>query len=130
MSQDWLWVATAVAEAAHGEQLAEHGGGEGTRDAGALESAMARPRQRAAYEECDALALAAAYAFGIARNHSFVDGNKRTAAVVSEAFLALNGWQLTATDAELVVAFVALAASELTEPDLAQWFRDHATPAE
>ena len=62
MSQDWLWVATAVAEAAHGEQLAEHGGGEGTRDAGALESAMARPRQRAAYEECDALALAAGVA--------------------------------------------------------------------
>ena len=121
-----MWVATAVAEAAHREQLAEHGGGEGTRDAGALESTMARPRQRFAYEDPDACALAAAYAFGIARNHPFVDGNKRTAAVVSETFLMLNGWQLTASDAELVVAIVALAAGELTEPDLTHWFRDHA----
>ncbi len=129
MTGEWLWVANDVAEAAHREQLAEHGGGEGTRDAGALESAMARPRRRAAYEDPDACALAAAYAFGIARNHPFVDGNKRAAAVVSETFLALNGWQLTATDAELVVAIVALAAGELGEPDLAQWFRDHAAPA-
>ena len=82
------------------------------------------------HEDCDACALAAAYAFGIARNHPFVDGNKRTAAVVSETFLALNGWCLTATDAELVVAIVALAAGELTEPDLTQWFRDHVTPAQ
>ena len=118
-----------MAEAAHREQLAEHGGGEGTRDVGALESAMARPRQRAVYEECDPLSLAAAYAFGIARNHPFVDGNKRTAAVISETFLALNGWHLTATDAEFVVAFVALAAGELSEADLTQWFRDNTTPA-
>ena len=129
MARDWVWVATAVAEAAHREQLAEHGGGEGTRDAGALESAMARPQQRADYETPEAAVLAAAYAFGIARNLPFVDGNKRTAAVVSETFLTLNGWHLTATDAELVVAFVALAAGELSEADLTQWFRDHAVPA-
>jgi death-on-curing protein len=112
-----------VALAAHAEQLTEHGGGDGVRDAGALESAMARPQNLAGYGEPDVAALAAAYAFGIARNHPLVDGNKRTAAVVSESFLALNGFSLAATDAELVVAFVALAAGELSEEELADWFR-------
>ncbi len=119
----WLWIATEVARAAHAEQLAEHGGGEGVRDAGLLDSAMARPRNLADYGDPDAAALAAAYAFGIARNHPFVDGNKRAAAVVSETFLALNGHRLDASDAELVVAFVALAAGELAEDELADWFR-------
>ena len=128
MSQGWIWIATDVALAAHAEQLAEHGGGEGVRDAGMLDSAMARPRNLAIYEEPDVAALAAAYAFGIARNHPFVDGNKRTAAVVSETFLALNGYALQATDAELVVAFLALAAGELSEEALADWFREHAAP--
>lgn len=110
--------------AAHAEQLAEHGGGDGVRDAGALESAMARPLNLAGYGDPDAADFAAAYAFGIARNHPFVDGNKRTAAVVSEAFLVLNGWTLAATDAELVVAFLALAAGELSEGEIADWFRE------
>lgn len=123
MSGSWIWIATEVALAAHAEQLAEHGGGEGVRDAGALESAMARPRNLAHYGDPDAAALAAAYAFGIARNHPFVDGNKRTAAVVSETFLMLNGHPLDATDAEVVVAFLALAAGELEEDELADWFR-------
>ena len=123
MTQDWVWVATEVAVAAHAEQLAEHGGGEGVRDPGALESAMARPRNLAAYGDPDAAALAAAYAFGIARNHPFVDGNKRTAAVVSEAFLILNDNQLEASDAEVVVAFFTLAAGELSEDEMADWFR-------
>lgn len=123
MAQDWVRVALDVAVAAHHEQLVEHGGGAGTRDRGMLESAMARPQQLAAYGEPDAAAPAAAYAFGIARNHPFVDGNKRTAAVVSETFLELNGLTLDATDAELVVAFLALAAGELSEDDLADWFR-------
>lgn len=123
MAQDWIWVADAVAMAAHAEQLAEHGGGEGVRDPGALESAMARPRNLAVYGEPDAAALAAAYAFGIARNHPFVDGNKLTAAVVSETFLVLNGYALSASDAELVVVFLALAAGELSEQELADWFR-------
>jgi death-on-curing protein len=125
MAQDWIWVALGVAEAAHLEQLAEHGGGEGVRDARLLDSAMARAPNLAAYGEPDAAALAAAYAFGIARNHPFVDGNKRTAAVVSETFLALNGYTLEASDAELVVAFLALAAGELSEGELADWFRGH-----
>ena len=122
-AKDWLWVAVEVAVAAHAEQLAEHKGGEGVRDERLLESAMARPLNLAAYGDPDASALAAAYAFGIARNHPFVDGNKRTAAVVSETFLILNGWSLNATDAELVVAFLALAAGELSEEEMADWFR-------
>ena len=121
----WIWVSLEVALAAHLEQLTEHGGGEGVRDAGMLESAMARPQNLVAYGHPDAAELAASYAFGIARKHPFVDGNKRTAAVVSETFLALNGHGLTATDAELVVTFVALAAGELSERELADWFRDH-----
>lgn len=127
MAHDWTWVALAVAEAAHAEQLAEHGGGEGVRDAGLLASAMARPQNLAAYGEVDVAMLAASYAFGIARNHPFVDGNKRTAAVVCETFLALNGHGLSASDAELVVAFVALAAGDLSEDELADWLRDHLT---
>jgi len=125
MAQHWVWIATEVALAAHAEQLAEHGGGEGVRDAGALESAMGRPVNQAAYGDPDGAALAAAYAFGLARNHPFVDGNKRTAAVVAETFLVLNGYRLDASDAELVVAILSLAAGELAEDELADWFRAH-----
>jgi death on curing protein len=120
----WVWVAIEVAEAAHAEQLAEHGGGEGMRDRGALESAMARPLNLVAYGDPDAASLAAAYAYGIARNHPFIDGNKRIAAVLSETFLSLNGFVLDATDAELVVAFLALAAGEIGEEEMADWFRE------
>ncbi len=127
MLQSWKWVAIEVAQAAHAEQLAEHGGGDGVRDHGLLESAMARPQQLEAYGEPDVADLAAAYAFGIARNHPFVDGNKRTAAIVSETFLVLNGQSLDASDAQLVVAFLALAAGELSEEELADWFRQRLT---
>lgn len=122
---NWIWVSLEVALAAHLEQLTEHGGAEGVRDSGMLESAMARPQNLVTYGDPDAAELAASYAFGIARNHPFVDGNKRTAAVVSETFLVLNGHSLTATDAELVVTFLALAAGELTEGELVDWLRDH-----
>ncbi len=128
MQQSWIWVALDVALAAHLEQLSEHGGGEGVRDERLLDSAMARPQNLLAYGSPDAAALAAAYAFGIARNHPFVDGNKRTAVVVSETFLTLNGYALGATDAELVVAFLAIAAGELSENELADWFRGHLSP--
>jgi death on curing protein len=125
MTQNWIWVSLDVAVAAHAEQLAEHGGGEGVRDIGLLDSAMARAQNLAGYGAPDVAELAAAYAFGIARNHPFIDGNKRTALVVSETFLALNGFELNATDAELVVAFLALAAGDLPEDELADWFRGH-----
>lgn len=123
MAQSWIWIAAEVAMAAHAEQLAQHGGADGVRDAGLLESAMARPRNLAQYDEADVAALAAAYAFSIARNHPFTDGNKRTAAVVAETFLVLNGFTLSASDAELVVAIVAVAAGELSEEELADWLR-------
>lgn len=125
MSRQWIWLATDVAVAAHGEQLAEHGGPIGVRDGGALDSAMARPRNLAPYGEPDLAALAAAYGFGIARNHPFVDGNQRTAAVVMETFLMLNAAVLDASDAELVVAIQDLAAGELSEDELADWLRQH-----
>ncbi|WP_070156654.1 type II toxin-antitoxin system death-on-curing family toxin [Sphingobium phenoxybenzoativorans] len=124
MAQEWIWVALEVAIAAHRAQLAEHGGGDGVRDMALLESAMSRPVNLAAYVEPDAAALAASYAYGIARNHPFVDGNKRTALVVSETFLNLNGQWLDATDAELVVQFLALASGDLPEDELALWFRE------
>lgn len=127
---DWVWIDLSVAETAHREQLAEHGGAEGVRDRALLESAMAGPLQLANYGEPDVAALAASYAFGIARNHPFTEGNKRTAAVVSETFLVLNGHQLTCSDAELVVAFVAIAAGELSEDELADWFLQHLAGAE
>lgn len=129
MTQDWIWVDPRVAIAAHEEQLAEHGGPAGVRDLSMLESAMARPLNLVAYGDPDIADLAAAYAFGIARNHPFVDGNKRTAAVVSETFLALNGYRLTCDDVELVVTFMALAAGDLTAEQLADWFRGHVHPA-
>lgn len=119
----WIWVGEAVALAAHHEQIAEHGGGAGIRAEGLFQSAMARPQNLAAYGEPDAAAIAAAYAYGIARNHPFIDGNKRTAAVVSETFLVINGFRLTVDDAELVVQFLALAAGELSEAELVDWFR-------
>lgn len=125
MAQNWKWVSLEVAQVAHSEQLSEHGGGDGIRDNGLLESAMARPQNLLAYGEPDVADLAAAYAYGIARNHPFIDGNKRTAAVVSETFLIINGFALAASDAELVVAFLALAAGDLSEEELADWFRLH-----
>jgi death on curing protein len=127
MAQNWIWIAQEVAVAAHAEQLAEHGGGEGVRDIGLLESAMMRPQNLAEYGAPDVSELAAAYAFDLARNHPFIDGNKRTAAVVCETFLLLNGYSLDVTDAELVVAFLALAAGELPEDELAAWLREHLT---
>lgn len=126
---DWIWVDLDVAIAAHDEQLVEHGGAAGIRDRSMLESAMARPLNLVAYGEPDIADLAAAYSFGIARNHPFVDGNKRIALVVSETFLGLNGRRLTANDVEVVVTFLSLAAGELTPEQLADWFRAHIADA-
>jgi len=125
----WVWIDAAVLRAAHDEQLAEHGGGAGTRDEGLLESALARARNLAAYGDPDVAQLAAAYGFGVARNHPFVDGNKRTALVAIELFLLLNGWELHASDADCVMQILALAAGELDEDSLAAWIRAHAALA-
>ena len=123
-----MWVESAVAIAIHHEQLAEHGGAEGVRDLNMLESALARPLDLVAYGAPDAADLAASYAFGIARDHPFVDGNKRAAAVVSETFLRLNGFSLDCDDVELVATFLGLAAGELTVEELTLWFRAYVMP--
>ena len=124
-SDPWVWIDPSVIHAVHDEQLGEHGGAPGLRDAGLLESALARPMQLAAYGQPDAAALAASYGFGLAKNHPFIDGNKRTAFVAVELFLALNGWELNASDAECVMAMLQLAAGECTEEQFAQWVREH-----
>lgn len=109
--------------------LAEHGGAEGVRDEGLLESALARPRQRHAYapagEPTDIVALAASYGFGLIKNHAFVDGNKRVAALATILFLEMNGHPFDAPEAEVVAAFAALAAGAMGEADFSAWLRAH-----
>ncbi|MFZ5666150.1 MAG: type II toxin-antitoxin system death-on-curing family toxin [Pseudomonadota bacterium] len=122
---DWIWVRQDVVLALHDEQIAEHGGLSGIRDPALVESALARPLNLAAYGEPDAADLAAAYAFGLAPNHPFADGNKRSAAVVALTFLLLNDVAFEITEAELVVMTMALAAGDLSEEEVARWFRDH-----
>lgn len=119
-----VWVSREVVEAVHDRQLAEHGGGTGVRDAGLLESALARPQNQFHYGETDLAAVAAAYAFGIARNHPFIDGNKRTAWVAARLFLRLNEVALEFDKAEATVMMQQLAAGELEEETVAAWFRD------
>lgn len=123
-----VWIDPAVVLAVHDEQLAEHGGQVGVRDHGVLESALARPRNQFAYGEQSVARLAASYAFGICRNHPFLDGNKRTSFVVVELFLALNGLDLEAGDAECVATFFALAAGDIGEEQLAEWISANCAP--
>ena len=122
---DWTWIGIDLALALHDRQLAEHGGPAGVRDAGLLESALARPVNLAAYGDPDAPALAASYAFGIARNHAFIDGNKRTAWVLARLFLKANGVEIAFDKADAIRAMLGLAAGELSEEELAAWFREH-----
>ena len=122
----WVWIEPADAHAIHDRQLADYGGPAGTRDEGALESALARPQNLAAYGEPDIAALAAAYAFGIARNHPFVDGNKRSAWVLARLFLAANGAHLKFEKMDAITVMLGLAAGNVTENQLAEWFRERA----
>lgn len=119
------WLSLDIALAVHDRQLAEHGGPTGVRDQGMLESALARPPNQWTYGEDDLCALAAAYAYGIARNHPFTDGNKRTAWVFARLFLMLNGQTLSFTPRMAIEVVLALAAGELGEDELADWFRQH-----
>ncbi|MDR2238928.1 MAG: type II toxin-antitoxin system death-on-curing family toxin [Zoogloeaceae bacterium] len=121
-----VWLDATDATAIHDRQLAEHGGAAGVRSIAMLDSALARPVNQWSYGEEDRCALAAAYAFGIARNHPFADGNKRTAWVIARLFLALNGVTITFTPSEAINTVLALAAGELSEAHLADWFRLHA----
>jgi death on curing protein len=125
-----VWLDADIALAIHDRQLAEHGGGVGVRDARLLESALARPVNQWNYGEDDLPALAAAYAYGVAKNHPFVDGNKRTAWVLARLFLALNDVSLAFTSEEAIATVLALAAGELSEEEMADWFRVHLAPAQ
>lgn len=128
MSGHWRFISRRALELLHDESLAEHGGRPGLRDEGLLESALARPHQLLAYGEPDLAAPAAAYGFGLARNHSFVDGNKRAAFLATGLFLALNGQRLVTTQAEATLTMLALAAGDLPEDAFAQWLREHLQP--
>jgi death-on-curing protein len=121
------WISRTLALAIHDRQLAEHGGGTGVRDEGLLDSALARPQQLFAYGDPppDLAALAASLAHGLARNHPFVDGNKRTAAVACEVFIVLNSGRLHATDPELYPQYIGLSEGALSEADFATWLRAH-----
>lgn len=121
----WIWIERAAILAIHDMQLAEHGGGSGVRDHNLLEFALARPINLAAYGDPDAPALAAAYGYGISRNHAFIDGNKRTGFVAAELFLRLNGHQLVADDADCVLTMLAVASGDISEDAFAAWLRAH-----
>jgi death on curing protein len=122
------WLTRQMVEAFHTEQLQQHQGRAGIRDENLLESALARPRQRWHYGDADLAALAAGYAFGLSRNHPFLDGNKRVAFVALSVFLGLNGHRLRAGQEEVVSEMLALAAGERTEDELAEWVRRRMEP--
>ncbi len=119
----WRWLVEGAVIAMHGEQISEHGGSFGIRDAGLLSSAIARPQNLAAYGEPSVFDLAAVYAFGIIRNHPFVDDNKRTGFHAAYVFLDLNGWELIASEVEAVAAVLALATNEMDEAAFASWLK-------
>lgn len=121
----WIWLDEAVIRAVHDEQLSEHGGASGIRDAGLLASALRRPQNLAGYGSPDLADIGASYGYGIARNHPFVDGNKRTVFVAVELCLLLNGHSLAASDAECVLTILDLAAGQLEEQAFAAWIRAH-----
>ena len=120
------WLLEETVYAIHKRQIAEHGGGDGLRDEGLLLSALARPQNLLAYSEetPDISALAASYGFGIAKNHPFIDGNKRTALVVARTFLLLNEFSLNASQEEKYLTFLKLAEGNLSEEELAAWIRE------
>jgi death on curing protein len=126
-----VWVGREVVDAVHLDQLREHGGLQGIRDENVLESALARARNKWAYDGIeDPSILAAAYGFGLATSHPYRDGNKRIAFLTMVVFLGLNGWDLEATDAEVVATMLALADGRLSEVELASWLQAHLLPAE
>jgi death-on-curing protein len=123
------WLTTDIITAIHSQQIAQHGGLDGVRDEGLLESALARPRQKHAYGDPNLNELAAAYAFGIVRNHPFVDGNKRTALMAAYVFLRVNGLILDASEVEAVIMFRDLAAGQIDEAGLTTWLQTNSKPA-
>lgn len=127
---DPIWISEQFALAVHERQLELHGGLSGVRDLGLLLSALARPRHIFSYSspKSDLAQLAAAYAFGVAKNHPFVDGSKRTAAVILEAFLEFNGIELLANDSSFYEAMIGVASGTLSEAEFAEWIRQNIKP--
>jgi death-on-curing protein len=125
---NWRWVDKRALLLLHADSLAEHGGATGLRDEGLLDSALARPLNLAAYGDPDVADLAASYGLGLAKNHAFVDGNKRAAFLAVGLFLALNGSRLKAAQADAVLTMLALASGTLDEAGFADWIRRHAQP--
>lgn len=124
-----VWLSRDLILAIHDEQIAEHGGAAGLRDSGLLDSDLARPLNRASYGEPDIPELAGLYALAIARNHPFIDGNKRTAYVALESFLALNGYRFPASDVESTVMTLQMAAGDIDDETFIAWVRRHAAAA-
>lgn len=124
----WRWIDKRALLLLHDESLAEHGGASGIRDEGLLDSALARPQNLAAYGAPDVADLAAAYGLGIAKNHAFVDGNKRAAFLAVGLFLALNGSRLHSPQADATLTMMAVAAGECDEASFARWIREHIVP--
>jgi death-on-curing protein len=126
----WRWISKQALVLLHGESLATHGGREGMRDEGLLESALMRPQNIVAYADADnppdAAALAASYGVGLAKNRPFVDGNKRAAFLAVGLFLYLNGFRLQATQTDATLTMLAVAAGDITEEAFAAWLREHA----
>ena len=127
---NWEFLTRPVVEAMHDEQIRQHGGMHGIRDENAFETALARAPNKATYDEPTVQELAAAYMFGIARNHAFADGNKRTATVAAGAFLLLNGYKLTADDGTMYEFVKSVAAGEIDEDGITRFFRDRTAPVE
>jgi len=125
MTKEYNWLLESVVHAIHDEQIAEHGGLQGTRDITLLQSALGRPQNLVVYGDPDIAELAASYCYGISSNHPFNDGNKRSAFVVAELFLMLNGYELIADDSACVLIMLDVASGEITEDVFAQWIRDH-----
>ena len=119
------WVSRVILDVIHDAQVHEHGGSPGVRDEGVVESALARPRNKWSYGERDIAVLAAAYAFGVVKNHGFIDGNKRTAFQAAYVFLGLNGHDLNAGEPEVVDVMNRVASGGMTEAALAKWMREH-----
>lgn len=120
-----LWLTRPIIEAIHDEQLAIHGGASGLRDEGMLESALDRPRNKWSYEQAGLPELAAAYAYGMARNRPFIDGNKRTSLLALYTFIGINGIDFDVPEAEAATIILSLAAGEVSEESLARWIRDN-----
>jgi death-on-curing protein len=126
-----VWLIRAALEILHDLSITEHGGAGGLRDEGLFESALARPQNLLAYEsDVDLARLAASYAFGLAKNHAFVDGNKRTAFIAAATFLSLNGQRLVADQAQATLVMLSVASGAFSEEELANWIRQHLQPAQ